>query len=89
MFDRKKTEHLADLSKLLLSEAEMSRMTDELNNMLALADNVLGIQGDLPEEFTVNAANLRDDEVLPSLKREDVLAAGETKNNCFATKRVV
>ena len=69
-------EHVAALARLGLSEAEKERLRDQLSSILGhiAALNEVDTAAILPTAQVIELANvLREDEVRPSLAREDVL----------------
>ena len=92
MFDLEKTRHLAELSKLSFSEEELSKMTSQMTDIIALMDEVQKIDKNIPEytQAAVSYADLRADEAKPSLATRQVLKnAKETKDNSFVVPKVV
>ena len=70
-------EHVADLARLALTEEEKELFRVQLSSILAYAERLQQLDTrDIPPTATVlPLANvLRDDEVRPSLSREDALA---------------
>jgi aspartyl-tRNA(Asn)/glutamyl-tRNA(Gln) amidotransferase subunit C len=70
--------HVADLARLTLSDEELDRFTDQLAAVLDHARDVeaLDTAGVPPTAHPLPLRNvLRDDEVRPSLDRDEVLAA--------------
>jgi aspartyl-tRNA(Asn)/glutamyl-tRNA(Gln) amidotransferase subunit C len=70
--------HVADLARLALSDEELDRFTGQLAAVLDHARDVeaLDTAGVPPTAHPLPLRNvLRDDEVRPSLDREEVLAA--------------
>jgi aspartyl-tRNA(Asn)/glutamyl-tRNA(Gln) amidotransferase subunit C len=77
MIEREQVLHVARLSRLHLSEAEIERMTGELSGILEHVDRIgeLDLGGVRPTEHVIELENvLRPDEPRPSWPREDVLA---------------
>jgi len=77
MIEREQVLHVARLSRLRLSEAEIERMTGELSGILEHVDRIgeLDLDGVPPTDHVVALENvLRPDEPRPSWPREDVLA---------------
>jgi aspartyl-tRNA(Asn)/glutamyl-tRNA(Gln) amidotransferase subunit C len=75
---REDVAHVADLARLTLSEQELDRFTDQLAAVLDHARDVeaLDTAGVPPTAHPLPLRNvLRDDEVRPSLDRDEVLAA--------------
>jgi aspartyl-tRNA(Asn)/glutamyl-tRNA(Gln) amidotransferase subunit C len=74
---REDVAHVADLARLTLSEQELDRFTDQLAAVLDHARDVeaLDTAGVPPTAHPLPLRNvLRDDEVRPSLDRDEVLA---------------
>jgi aspartyl-tRNA(Asn)/glutamyl-tRNA(Gln) amidotransferase subunit C len=74
---REDVAHVADLARLALSEEELDRFTDQLAAVLDHARDVeaLDTAGVPPTAHPLPLRNvLRDDEVQPSLDRDEVLA---------------
>ena len=90
---REQTEHVAHLSRLHLSDAELDRLSDDLAHILAYVDKlneldtsdvepmVHGIEGRQP---------LRGDAVGESLQRDEALQnAPESSEGCFKVPRII
>ena len=74
---REDVAHVADLARLALSDDELDRFTDQLAAVLDHARDVeaLDTAGVPPTAHPLPLRNvLRDDEVRPSLDRDEVLA---------------
>jgi len=74
---REDVAHVADLARLTLSDEELDRFTDQLAAVLDHARDVeaLDTAGVPPTAHPLPLRNvLRDDEVRPSLDRDEVLA---------------
>ncbi len=70
--------HVADLARLALSDDELDRFTDQLAAVLDHAEDIdaLDIDDVAPTAHPLPLLNvLRDDEVRPSLDRDEVLAS--------------
>jgi aspartyl-tRNA(Asn)/glutamyl-tRNA(Gln) amidotransferase subunit C len=75
---RQDVAHVADLARLTLSDDELDRFTDQLAAVLDHAKDVeaLDTAGVPPTAHPLPLRNvLREDEVRPSLDRDEVLAA--------------
>ncbi|CAM3583694.1 Asp-tRNA(Asn)/Glu-tRNA(Gln) amidotransferase subunit GatC [Hydrogenibacillus schlegelii] len=73
---REQVEHVADLARLSLTPEEAERLTEQLNQILAFAHklNELDTSGVEPTSHVLPLANvMRDDEVRPSIPREEAL----------------
>ena len=85
--------HVADLARLTLSAEELDRFTDQLAAVLDHARDVeaLDTAGVPPTAHPLPLRNvLRDDEVRPSLDRDEVLAAAPaTEDSRFAVPPVL
>jgi aspartyl-tRNA(Asn)/glutamyl-tRNA(Gln) amidotransferase subunit C len=90
---REDVAHVADLARLALSDEELDRFTDQLAAVLDHARDVeaLDTAGVPPTAHPLPLRNvLRDDEVRPSLDREEVLAAAPaTEDDRFAVPPVL
>ncbi|MGI6270044.1 MAG: Asp-tRNA(Asn)/Glu-tRNA(Gln) amidotransferase subunit GatC [Candidatus Howiella sp.] len=92
MFDVKQTAHLAELSKLNFTEEELTRITGEMDEIVALMDTVADFSAE-GEGFVNDAvafADLRKDEVQSSFPREEILQNGRENNGtAFIVPKVV
>ena len=90
---REDVAHVADLARLTLSEQELDRFTDQLAAVLDHARDVeaLDTAGVPPTAHPLPLRNvLRDDEVRPSLDRDEVLAqAPAAEDGRFAVPPVL
>ena len=90
---REDVAHVADLARLTLSDDELDRFTDQLAAVLDHARDVeaLDTAGVPPTAHPLPLRNvLRDDEVRPSLDRDEVLAAAPaTEDHRFAVPPVL
>lgn len=74
---RQDVEKVALLSRLLLTEAELDSMTEQLVKVVGYVDQLAGVDttGVEPMVHAVEIVNvLRDDGVCPSLPRDEALA---------------
>ena len=77
MIEREQVLHVAKLSRLRLSDEEVSRLEGELSSILDHVDRLaeIDIEGVEPTSHVVPLENvLRDDEPRPSLEREVALS---------------
>jgi aspartyl-tRNA(Asn)/glutamyl-tRNA(Gln) amidotransferase subunit C len=85
--------HVAHLARLELSEEELARFTDQLGSVLDYAAQLAELDVDdlEPMSHPLPLANvLRDDEVLPTLDRAEVLAvAPAAEDGRFKVPRVL
>ena len=93
MIDRKDVEHVARLTRLALTEAELERMREQLNSILAHLDTLRAVptEGVEPTSHAVDVVNvMRDDEVAPCLPREAALAnAPDPSGELFRVPRII
>lgn len=84
--DREQVEHVALLARLNLSEDELTRLTGDLQAILGFFDRLqeLDTEALAPMEHVTAAANVfRDDELRPSLPRDQALAASADHDDEF------
>ena len=93
MISRQDVEHVARLSRLALSDAEVERMREQLSGILAYIDKLraLDIEGVEPTSHAVPLVNvMRDDEVEPSLPQDEMLAnAPDRVGEMFRVPRII
>ena len=80
---RTQVQHIAELAKLKLSEEEIDRMTPQLSAILDHAARLQELNTDAipPTASVVPLQNvMRDDQIAPSLPRDDVLANAPDKD---------
>lgn len=92
MFDSEMTKHLAELSKLSFSDAELEKVTGEMSDIIELMDRVKEIDPKL-ETFALPAVEysmLRKDTARESFDTEKILEnAKAVKDNAFVVPKVV
>jgi len=79
-------EQVARLARLTLSDAEKERMRRELDGILSYIDKLraLDTEGVPPTSHAVPMTNvMREDEPVPSLPQEDMLANAPDRNGEF------
>lgn len=90
---REQVEHVADLARLSLTPEEAERLTEQLNQILAFAHklNELDTDGVEPTSHVLPLANvMRDDEVRPSIPREEALKnAPDHADGLFRVPKVI
>jgi aspartyl-tRNA(Asn)/glutamyl-tRNA(Gln) amidotransferase subunit C len=92
---RQQVEHIAELAKLKLSDAEIDLMTPQLSAILEHAARLQELDTDAisPTASVVPLHNImREDVVVPSLPREDVLANApdkDDKNEFFRVRAII
>ena len=77
MISREDVLHVARLARLELSEPELEKMREQLNSILTYIDRLkeLDVAGVEPTSHAVPMVNvMRDDVVVPSFPREEMLA---------------
>ena len=93
MIDRKDVEHVARLTRLALTEAELERMREQLNSILAHLDTLRGVDttGVEPTSHAVDVVNvMREDEVEPCLPQDAVLGnAPDRSGELFRVPRII
>ncbi len=92
---RSQVEHIAELAKLELTEDELERMTRQLSTILDHAARLQELDTDaIPPTASVVPLHsvMRDDQVTPSLPRDDALANAPDKddrNEFFRVKAIL
>jgi aspartyl-tRNA(Asn)/glutamyl-tRNA(Gln) amidotransferase subunit C len=93
MIDRKDVEHVARLTRLALTEAELERMREQLNSILAHLDTLRAVDttGVEPTSHAVDVVNvMREDEVEPCLPQDAVLGnAPDRSGELFRVPRII
>ncbi len=87
----KEIEHLAELSKLQFTEAELEEFVKDFNSLVELADEVKNadISGNRAIN-SINMAELRDDVPQQSAPVEELLQNAPRKaGDCFAVPRIM
>jgi aspartyl-tRNA(Asn)/glutamyl-tRNA(Gln) amidotransferase subunit C len=85
--------HIARLARVDLTEEEITRMSEQLSNLLEHFEVLqkVNTEGVFPTAQSVTLKSvMREDEVKPSLPADDVLAnAPKRESNCFKVKPVL
>ena len=93
MIDRKDVEHVARLTRLTLTDAELERMREQLNSILAHLDTLRAVStgGVEPTSHAVDVVNvMRDDVLAPCLSQADALAnAPDPSGELFRVPRII
>jgi len=93
MIDRKDVEHVARLTRLALTEAELELMREQLNSILAHLDTLRAVDTEdvAPTSHAVDIVNvMREDEVEPCLPQEAMLAnAPDRSGEFFRVPRII
>ncbi|MFZ0455455.1 MAG: Asp-tRNA(Asn)/Glu-tRNA(Gln) amidotransferase subunit GatC [Ignavibacteriaceae bacterium] len=82
----KDVEHIAELARLKFKEKELENFTHQLNDILSYVEklNELDTENIEPLSHPVENTNVfREDEVKPSVSREDALKNAPDKNESF------
>ena len=86
MISRGDVEHVARLSRLALSEAEVERMREQLSGILAYIDKLraLDTAGVEPTSHAVPMVNvMREDATRPCLTQDEALANAPDRSDAF------
>jgi aspartyl-tRNA(Asn)/glutamyl-tRNA(Gln) amidotransferase subunit C len=90
---REEVLHIAHLARVALTEEEITRMSEQLSNLLEHFEILQQVdtEGVTPTAQSVDLQSImRDDEVKPSLQKDDVLAnAPRRESDCFRVKPVL
>jgi aspartyl-tRNA(Asn)/glutamyl-tRNA(Gln) amidotransferase subunit C len=93
MIERKDVEHVARLTRLALTDAELERMREQLNSILAHLDTLRAVptEGVEPTSHAVDLVNvMREDEVAPCLSQDAALAnAPDRSGELFRVPRII
>jgi aspartyl-tRNA(Asn)/glutamyl-tRNA(Gln) amidotransferase subunit C len=93
MIERKDVEHVARLTRLALTDAELERMREQLNSILAHLDTLRAVptEGVEPTSHAVDLVNvMREDEVGPCLSQDNALAnAPDRSGEFFRVPRII
>ena len=93
MISRDDVAHVARLARLALTDAELERMREQLNAILAHIDALRAVDttGVEPTSHAVPQFNvMRDDEPRPCFPREDMLAnAPDRSGEFFRVPRII
>lgn len=85
-------QHVAHLARLRLSDEELAKLQGELSHILGYIDMLseVDVSDVAPTAQVTDLANvMREDEVRPSLPREDVLAnAPDQRDGMFRVKEI-
>ena len=82
--------HIAKLSKLSIPEDQIERFEEEMQAILSMVEHLPEIEGSAIAVDTTNTMELREDVVIPSASREDMLMnAPQTAAGCIVMPKVV
>ena len=83
-------EHVAKLAKLRIDDRQKEAFTAQMEAMLDLVGSLPAIEEDAKELDDTNPMRLREDVVLPSFSREDILKnAPSAQAGCFIVPKVI
>jgi aspartyl-tRNA(Asn)/glutamyl-tRNA(Gln) amidotransferase subunit C len=90
---REEVLHIARLARVALTEEEITRMSEQLSNLLEHFEVLQKVdtEGVLPTAQSVTLQDvMRNDEIKPSLPPEDILAnAPRREGDCFRVRAVL
>lgn len=90
---RAQVEHVARLARLAIGEEEKATFARQLSSILTYVEalNALDTSGVEPTSHVIPVRNVfRDDEVRPSLSREEALAnAPDQAGGCFRVPKII
>ncbi len=81
---------IALLAKLSVEEDKLDELTKEMMNIIQFADTINAFDGEVQEFDNINSLSnvFREDEVLPSYPREEILKnVGGGENGYFPVKK--
>ena len=82
--------HIAKLSKLSIPEDQIERFEGEMQAILSMVEHLPEIEGSAIAVDTTNTMELREDVVIPSASREDMLMnAPQVAAGCIVMPKVV
>jgi len=82
--------HIAKLSKLSIPEDQIGRFEEEMQAILQMVEHLPELEGSAIAVDTENTMELREDVVIPSASREDMLLnAPQTAAGCIVMPKVV
>ena len=86
-------QRIADLAKLRIDDEQNERLQADMGNILAFADQLaeLNVENVQPTTHAVLIQNVfREDDLLPSMPREDLLDQAPAQNGaCYVVPKVV
>ena len=92
MITREDIENIALLSKLYVDEKDLDKLTEDMQNIIDFADTINNADTDGEEFDNINNLSnvLREDIVLPSYDREEILknAPEQAEDHFLVRKRV-
>lgn len=92
MVTKEEIAKIAILSKLFVAEDEMDKLTQDMSEIISFADTINNASDEGTDFDNINHLSnvLREDEVVPSLDREKILAnAKDSDDGCFLVKNIM
>ncbi len=92
MVTKEEIAKIAILSKLFVAEDEMDKLTEDMAEIISFADTINNASDEGSDFDNINNLSnvLREDEVVPSLDREKILAnAKDSDDGCFLVKNIM
>ncbi len=92
MVTKEEIAKIAILSKLFVAEDEMDKLTEDMAEIIFFADTINNASDEGSDFDNINNLSnvLREDEVVPSLDREKILAnAKDSDDGCFLVKNIM
>lgn len=92
MVSKEEIMKIAILSKLFVAEDEIDKLTEDMSEIISFADTINNASDEGVEFDNINNLSnvLREDEVVPSLDRERILAnAKDSDDGCFLVKNIM
>ena len=90
MVTREEILKIATLSKLFVSEDELTKLTSDMEQVIAFADTINSAEDSTTEFDNINNLSnvLREDEIVPSIDRDKILCnARDTDDGLFLVKK--
>ena len=83
-------QHIAKLSRLSIEKEKVEKFQKEMENIVAMCEKLPPMDGDYTSVDPSNPMQLRQDEIRPSLKRDQLLQyAPQTQAGCVVVPKVV
>ena len=81
--------HIAKLAKLRIEDDEIPKFENEMENILSMVENLPPLEGALTMDEN-NCMDLREDEVKPSLRRDEAIGNAPKKQaGCIVVPKTV
>ena len=83
-------QHIAKLSRLSIEKEKVEKFQKEMENIVAMCEKLPPMGGSYTAVDPTNPMRLRQDEIRPSLKRDQLLQnAPQTQAGCVVVPKVV